>query len=603
MGRPSTSGSRFLVKRSDSGIWAYHRNLPPDIAKGVIGEVRLYWSGRMAELKAKKVVAISLGTSDRREAERRRDQIHAQIEQIVDRAMREIRLVGMSAGHHVRLVPRLTPAQHRQIADWVYGSALAAQDDEMAEDPDEFLDNKRVAAWLERGWAEDAAQGTEAEVLSRMMERRSLDPDDPDDRSRGSVIEEILEDVGMKLVDPEQLRLAGLVILRARRRAWDALQRRDRGEPVETPPVSPLSLLDEKKEGPADTAQGPLLRETFDAFVTAKQMKPHTAADYKNQLERFIDLHGNIPVASVTRRMVLDFALTMERYPARFPDAWRGKRVQEIVNLASTRPDLRRMAPQTINDRAVGALKSFFGWCQKRRLLIETNPAVGVALDVPKSAEKPRKSYQLEHLRLIFSQRVFTKGFRPKRGAGNAMYWLPLIALYTGMRIEEIGQLRVKDLLQEDGIWVFDIVEEPPETSLKTASSKRKVPIHRDLIDRGLLVERESRIAAGDTRMFPLLQKNREGKYTAMFSKWWGLWSREIGIDDERLVFHSFRHTFKDKCRSSKIPVDIQDALLGHAGLTVGSGYGDGHDVWTLHGEIQKIDWSAVFSLPHEKSV
>lgn len=596
MGSNKNKKPPFLIRRSDSGIWSYHRNLPPDIARGVIGEVRLYWSGRITVLTGKKVVAISLGTSDRRDAERRRDQVHAQVEVIVDQAMREIRMVGMSTPQ-IRLVPRLSPQQHHQIADWVYGSALAAQDEEMTEDPDEWLDNKRVAAWLERGWAEDAAQGTEAEVLARMMQRRSLDPDDPDDQSRGSIVEEILEDIGIRLVDPEQLRLAGLAILRARRRAYHDLQRRDRGEPVETPPVEVPALFDEKKE-PGKGVQGPLLRETFAEFIAAKGMKKHTADDYKNQLERFIDLQGNIPVNAVTRRMVLDFALVMEKYPARFPDAWRGKKVQEIVDLASKRPDLRRMAPQTINDRVIGALKSYFGWCLKRRQLIDQNPAAGVALDVPKSAEKPRKPYKLEHLRLIFSQPVFTSGFRPKRGAGEAMYWLPLIALYSGARIEEIGQLRVKDLRLEDGIWVFDFVADGDETSLKTVSSERMVPIHRDLIERGLLKERDRQIAAGETRLFPALQKNREGKYTAMFSKWWGLWSRQIGITDKRLVFHSFRHTAKDKFRASNIPVDIQDALLGHAGLTVGSRYGDGHNVVTLDEWIQKIDWSPVFSAP-----
>jgi integrase len=301
----------------------------------------------------------------------------------------------------------------------------------------------------------------------------------------------------------------------------------------------------------------------------------------------------------VTRRMVLDFALALEKFPARYPDAWRGRRVQEIIDLAKSRPDLRRMAPQTINDRCVGALKSFFSWCQKRRQLIDQNPAAGVALDIPKAAEKPRKPYKLEHLRLIFSQPVFVSGLRPKRGAGEAMYWIPLIALYSGMRLEEIGQLRTKDIRQEDSIWVFSLVEDEGETSLKTGSSERMIPIHKDLISRGLLLERDRQIAAGEARMFPLLEKNREGKYTAMFSKWWGLWSRQIGITDERLVFHSFRHSFKDRCRSSRIPVDVQDALLGHAGKTVGSLYGDGYDVRSLDEHVQRIDWSPVFS-PHE---
>ncbi len=80
MGRRSTSGSRFLVRRTGTDLWTYHRNLPADIAPKVIVEVRLYWCGRVAKFRGKRAIAISLGTSDRREAERRRDQIHAEIE-------------------------------------------------------------------------------------------------------------------------------------------------------------------------------------------------------------------------------------------------------------------------------------------------------------------------------------------------------------------------------------------------------------------------------------------------------------------------------------------------------------------------------------------
>lgn len=600
MGRSSSSGTRYLVRRSDqSGLWMYHRSLPPDIAPEVVGELRLFWSGRIAQLIGRKVIAISLGTSDKREAERRRDQVHAEIEVLVDRAMREVRRVGLSPDR-VRLVSKLSADQQRRIADWVYGTALHAQDLELSERPDEYYDDNRAIAWLARAQAEEASEGSEAEALARLMAPRSWNDEDPSDLSpgavRGSALDEILEDAGVRITSPDHLRLAGLTVLRARRRAWHDLSRRARGEPVETPPVtfSPPALFDEKEqETPNGT--GPRLRATFDEFVKAKGMKPHTAADYRNQLERFIDLFGDVSVDAVTRKMVLDFALTLAEFPARYPDAWRGKRVREIVELARTRPDLRKMAPQTINDRAVGALKSFFGWCHKRRLLIDQNPAAGVALDVPKSAEKPRKPYRLEHLRTIFSQPVFTSGERPHRGAGEAMYWIPLIALYSGARLEEIGQLRTHDIRQEDGIWIIDIVEEPPETALKTAASRRMLPIHRDLIDRGLLKERDRRIAAGDRRMFPLLVRNREDKYTAMFSKWWGLWTRSLGIRDPGLVFHSFRHTYKDRCRASAIPIDIQDAVLGHAGLTVGSRYGQGHNLATLNEHIQRIDWSAVF--------
>ena len=35
---------------------------------------------------------------------------------------------------------------------------------------------------------------------------------------------------------------------------------------------------------------------------------------------------------------------------------------------------------------------------------------------------------------MIFNTPVFTKGERPEGGQGNAAFWLPLLALFTGAR-------------------------------------------------------------------------------------------------------------------------------------------------------------------------
>jgi hypothetical protein len=50
---------------------------------------------------------------------------------------------------------------------------------------------------------------------------------------------------------------------------------------------------------------------------------------------------------------------------------------------------------------------------------------------------------------------------------------------------------------------------------------------------------------------------------------------RQLGITDKRvLAGHSWRHRFKDLCRSSGIAKDVHDALTGHVAGDVGSTYG-----------------------------
>jgi hypothetical protein len=67
--------------------------------------------------------------------------------------------------------------------------------------------------------------------------------------------------------------------------------------------------------------------------------------------------------------------------------------------------------------------------------LIKTNEASGLAVKVP-NGEKARRSFDLPALKGIFSSPVYTAGHRPKGGGGDASYWVPLLALFTGARLE-----------------------------------------------------------------------------------------------------------------------------------------------------------------------
>ena len=63
-------------------------------------------------------------------------------------------------------------------------------------------------------------------------------------------------------------------------------------------------------------------------------------------------------------------------------------------------------------------------------------------------------------------------------------YWIPLIGLFTGMRINEICQLRIDDVYKDGKNYVFNIVESK-DTQLKSNSSERIIPVHPHLIKLG----------------------------------------------------------------------------------------------------------------------
>jgi integrase len=152
------------------------------------------------------------------------------------------------------------------------------------------------------------------------------------------------------------------------------------------------------------------------------------------------------------------------------------------------------------------------------------------------------------------------------------------------MRLGEILQLLKSDVKEESGVWYFDVNKGDGKT-LKTSSSKRRVPIHCALIDLGLLDLIKSGQPSG--RVFPEIKKGADGYHSHHFSKWWGRYAKQIGFKSPRTAFHSLRHNFMDALRAAELPEYINKALVGHADKSVHSQYGGGP--LGLTGSIQKF--------------
>jgi integrase len=173
----------------------------------------------------------------------------------------------------------------------------------------------------------------------------------------------------------------------------------------------------------------------------------------------------------------------------------------------------------------------------------------------------------------------------------DGYFWVPLIALYSGMRLGEILQLLKSDVKEENDIWYFD-VNKSDGKSLKTASSKRRVPIHRTLLDLGLLDYVQSGQQSG--RIFPEIKKGSDGYHSHHFSKWWGRFAGHVGFKSPRTTFHSFRHNFLDALRAAETPEYVNKALAGHSDNSVHSQYGGGPTLSQLKSAMDKVAYVGV---------
>lgn len=168
-------------------------------------------------------------------------------------------------------------------------------------------------------------------------------------------------------------------------------------------------------------------------------------------------------------------------------------------------------------------------------------------------------------------------------------FWLPLIALHTGMRLGEVALLETADMRQVHGIWIFD-VHERGDKQLKTASSKRQVPVHKTLIKIGLLEYHKAVLGEEHSKLFPEIKPASDGYESSAFSKRFSRFLKRIGVKtDNRIVFHSFRHTMKDMLREAGVGVDVQNAICGHEDGSVQANYGSGYTAKRLKQELHKI--------------
>jgi integrase len=187
-----------------------------------------------------------------------------------------------------------------------------------------------------------------------------------------------------------------------------------------------------------------------------------------------------------------------------------------------------------------------------------------------------RDAFTIVELNTLFASSVFTEMDRPAPGKGEAAFWLPLLALYSGARRADLASLQVKNIHNVEGVPCFTFVEDKSiGKRLKTPTAIRTIPIHPQLIELGWLryVDDVRRRGGADAWLFALIAPQAGGGLKA-WTKWFGRYLRSVGIVDRRKVFHSFRHTFKDALRAADVGEDLNDALLGQKNSSVGRSYG-----------------------------
>ena len=255
-------------------------------------------------------------------------------------------------------------------------------------------------------------------------------------------------------------------------------------------------------------------------------------------------------------------------------------------------------------------LKSIFDYaveCDWR----EDNPTEKVSLRIPREEKKRQarnKGYEpftTAELQRIFNAPLYTGCQDDGRGSETPgpniirkhRYWVPLIALYSGMRAGEILQLETGDIKgSTSAATYFDVNDEPwtkstaVEKRLKNENARRKVPLHPELKRLGFLEYVRSQ---SEGRLFPEAREGSGGKLSDHFSKGFArfLKKRDVWVSRKK-VFHSFRGTFADRLKEAHVPLDIREAIMGwEPSGKMDARYGSGYSIDVLSEQVAKSSY------------
>jgi len=199
-------------------------------------------------------------------------------------------------------------------------------------------------------------------------------------------------------------------------------------------------------------------------------------------------------------------------------------------------------------------------------------------------------------LKHLFTADIYTG----KKAYKDYQYWLPLLGVYTGARMNEICQLYLGDLKSVNGIDCIHIQAKHEDQNLKTPSSERLIPIHSKLKELGFMEYVAHQRSIGHTRLFSELVRHSKHSYAATPSKWFANLRTKLGFTggDEKKDFHSFRHTVADHLKQLGVAESVIGGILGHqtGGITFNR-YGKDYKPEMLAASVEMLGFDFTVTL------
>lgn len=198
--------------------------------------------------------------------------------------------------------------------------------------------------------------------------------------------------------------------------------------------------------------------------------------------------------------------------------------------------------------------------------------------DLVTDPNKPERLFDEADLQRIFAPETYV----PWAMKYPHRWWLPMIGLYTGVRINEAAQLKLADVVQESGVWCIRVQKtvDPDlahrnrgrsRQSVKGKAAIRTLPVPQPLLDAGFLDFLADIRQCGHPRLFPHLSagiNKKTGETNARYSQaalnQFSAYMKTLGFP-KGVGFHAFRHTIATELHHQGVSDEDIALVTGHS--------------------------------------
>lgn len=273
----------------------------------------------------------------------------------------------------------------------------------------------------------------------------------------------------------------------------------------------------------------------------------------------------------------------LKKIPTNSTKLYPNKSIEDVIALGKLHGK-KLLSPRRVN-AYTARLSSIFKFGIDEEL-IDTNPSTNLQVSDPVNAQDKRLPFNQDQLKRIFEDPEYKNYTSLPPNMRGAKFWIPIIALYTGMRMEECCQIHASDIKDIGKVKAIEV-----KRSLKTKNSKRTIPIHPCLEKLGFLELVQDKKQKNEDHLFSDLHKNKLGIYSHAFSKWFNRHLDKLDLKDPKICFHSFRHNFRDALRQHNTPTHITRGICGWKGHGMEEVYGTPDNAETLYKYLKEVSY------------